>query len=1190
MSDADEKAAAMDALNLDDLFLGGEDDEQGADSLFADMDIDLGDIMDGIIGDTGGNISGIMTEEFGDGDDIADIVADDDGPDLDLFAEDLDVSATTSSNAEVEKLDSSSSTRGKGKTKSRTARSNPHLAMAQQQEESKSKQPSASALLSDHAASQILSPTAKRKRRKSKKVGGDDDEYVPGESASASAYAANANKKSKKEGRSHRHRSKLPTRAASDASAPITGTASSTLPSLDTKLVPSREQSLSSTLPTPTSQSTTALQPPVSSAALELEKAEKAKQLLLKQEQESISKFGLKPSRTLFFPYMNLPAEVDVKKRGQKLYPCLEKLNGFSDSRNAPPSSSPEDGGSPSSQDKKHSVTLSSPLFKLFEEHLGALTDNHGNQHPPQSLCSSLVTAVQHSSSYTKVKKKKHQQKAQALIDELSKVYVGCIKQSAFLRQNIWNMENWCKDHLDKEDFKSVSDVKRRDVEWVLRMMQQMKQRRLQQQQQQRLQQQLQQQKLQQQKLLQQQQLQQQKEMAQKRVAPDKRSLPFPENMPSAPNHGGPHTTPVTSIKVKVKVAGWRDKSGTKLTARLWTPVGWKVALKRVENHLAALRAGITEGPMAGGAGSTTPGVGAAGASLGSSNISSVPIAIPPAPTPILDVSSVVSKATLAAVASELVRPDLMPKSSPKGSPKISPKSSPKIGSPVDIKPTGSSSSTVPGTSTQPPVAKTSTTPATTTSSAAISTEKKKEEEKKKTRKRKAKDATGIGGTSSAANAAGSSVSTSSGRPSKRQQQQQLIPHVPSYDRPRYQHPAAILSPSMGASLGRQVSIEKDTDIHKPQQNSHRILHYLYSQILHPSLSPTERRTLLANEIFSTLTRLEHARQMRQTPKFVHIQKQVQELQSVYNEDIDIVPEHNNTIGMWNWMKKNNYFDNLDNAEDVYDFLGGCWQPELEEEEKHGSLFVDENEEERCWGNYLALPSNKVIVEDDEGSVADGVPSKKEESPLFDRLQSLLVEADDESDEDDDDDDDYLISSLPEFSPDEFIHGPQNNNNQKSLVSDGAESDSDMLDVSALTLDQRTYIQLRAAGLIDAKTPFLHCNSHSPSSSTTRTTNNKRNTEDSVDVILSKMKSTLSTLHVQTNSNVATLQRKALTHVAGAPKRQQRQNNDEAILAKYKQLQKVQMEQREEKQRQIRTSGRVKTGSNKFDGEQWLPW
>jgi len=323
------------------------------------------------------------------------------------------------------------------------------------------------------------------------------------------------------------------------------------------------------------------------------------------------------------------------------------------------------------------------------------------------------------------------------------------------------------------------------------------------------------------------------------------------------------------------------------------------------------------------------------------------------------------------------------------------------------------------------------------------------------------------------------------------------------------------------------------------------------------------------------------------------IQKQLQELQSIYKEDMEIVPEHCNTIGMWNWMKKNNYFDKLDKMEDVYDGLGGCWQPELEE--RQSCL----EEEEGCWGNLALPPPAKVLAEvvEDEGSVGEN-SSAKESSPLFDRLQSLLVEVDEGSDgEEEDDDDDYLISSLPDFSPEEFIHGPNNNSQALAPITtpDDTAPDDAMLDVSALKLDQRTYIQLRAAVLVDATTTLCYDDAPSSFTSTikttkTTTTMNENNNKESIDTILSKMKSHLSTLHVQTNTNVASLQRKALSQVTRASRRQRRESDDETILTRYKQLQKLQLEQREEKQRQLRTSGRVKTGSNKFDGEQWLPW
>ena len=105
------------------------------------------------------------------------------------------------------------------------------------------------------------------------------------------------------------------------------------------------------------------------------------------------------------------------------------------------------------------------------------------------------------------------------------------------------------------------------------------------------------------------------------------------------------------------------------------------------------------------------------------------------------------------------------------------------------------------------------------------------------------------------------------------------------------------------------------------------------------------------------------------------------------------------------------------------------------------------------------------------------------------------------------------------------------------------------------------------------------------------------NDGETIDEILKKMKLHLATLHAENNAKLAKLQPKALAHVIspkakqGQIKREMTQQEEETItLAKYKQLQKVQKAAQEEKQRQIRTSTRVKTGSNKFDGEQWIPW
>jgi hypothetical protein len=68
---------------------------------------------------------------------------------------------------------------------------------------------------------------------------------------------------------------------------------------------------------------------------------------------------------------------------------------------------------------------------------------------------------------------------------------------------------------------------------------------------------------------------------------------------------------------------------------------------------------------------------------------------------------------------------------------------------------------------------------------------------------------------------------------------------------------------------------------------------------------------------------------------------------------------------------------------------------------------------------------------------------------------------------------------------------------------------------------------------------------------------------------------------------VKALQRKALLHAKQVPERKQRDREEDVILAKYNQLQKIQKEQKEERKR---ISSRAKAGSTKFDGEDWLPW
>ena len=1197
MSGPDPKAsaAAMDALNLDDLFLGGDDDDaQGgmADSLFADMDLDLGDIMDGIIGDEasvgeevggGGGASGSLTGDFdfssggfspssshgtGGGRDSAPPQAQDPG------------------------TGASSSTIGK-KTKSRTARSNPFLAMAQAKEkESQSKMKRESALAKEARElslgnSDILSPTAKRTRRKSKKVMDEEDDYVPDPTAGIGVGSSISTQPTKKSKRTIKRRSSKLEKESSMSS--ILSNSASILPQHEAKVVHQQQTPSSMSMPqaadalTPTTSSDSTPKPPQT-----WEEVLKARQKIVQQAQDSVSKFGLAPSRTTFFPYINhLPHEVDVKQqKGKKVYPMLEKLMVQSAVNSA--ESKKQDGRN----DGEKMVATTSPIYQLFDTHLGGLVDCHGTVHSPPALQASLLTSIQSASNMTKPKSKKNKDATnQHLIEELSKLYLGTMKQSLFLRQNLWNTERWCEKNFrdfHKED-DSKDPVKRKEVEWVLRMI--TKQREKDQQHEIKSMERKVKQYQHEQQL---QKLQKEQKQKTKRLASDPKLLPMSEYLPNAPTHGGPESNPVISVKVRVKVSGWRDKSGARLTARLWGPNGWMVALKRTNS------AHDTPKPQ-----SMLPDKGA-----GAQMPTAIPKSTLNATIAKLDFSSV-DPATMEVVVSELVRYDLLPKKEEPPPAEVKKESLAAVAALV-APPKGDAKSSAP--------VRRSSVPDTTKD------DKTKKEDKKtsKSKKRKAKDkesSTLTTATSLSSVSLTTAVVKSSGKRYK-----PFIPHIPSLGRSGY--PPAILAPvstiNTSISAARSTaavtaSTPKNNDIHGQQQ---RLIQVMYNQILNPALSPTERRQLLANEISTTLTKLQTSHSTNHLPKSLAIQKQVEELQAVYEEDKEIVPENCNTIGLWNWMKHNNYFEKMDRVEDVYDGLEGVWQPELE----NG---LDLNGD--GWG---ALPPVKVmkspskievteegkgvedkhVAKDDNGSMPrEGIES----SPLFDRLQSLLVEENDDDDDEsneegeDDDDDDNLLSNLPPYSPEEFIFGPSNmdgkSSSQKLSLDDDSVPDEGMLDVSALSLDQRTFIQLRAAGLVDKNTtPFFR----SPPSTTLANENDghdhvsllaasamhattvSSNNEDSIEAVLSKMKSKLSTVHIQNNANVATLQHKALSHIKGSntTSKGSKQINEDLILQKYKHLQKAQKQEKEEKLQKIRTSGRVKTGSNKFDGEQWLPW
>ena len=300
----------------------------------------------------------------------------------------------------------------------------------------------------------------------------------------------------------------------------------------------------------------------------------------------------------------------------------------------------------------------------------------------------------------------------------------------------------------------------------------------------------------------------------------------------------------------------------------------------------------------------------------------------------------------------------------------------------------------------------------------------------------------------------------------------------------------------------------------------------IYTKLLHPALSPTERRIMLANEVSSTVQRLESARSNKQTSKAKEMRKEIKELEALHKKDLETMPEVANTVGLWRWIERASYFRDF-KEEDVFDAFNCIYVDSLDDRadsNSHGG---------GMWGSMLPPISVQTKLSNES-------PDATEESPLFNCLQSLLVEVDGSDDEEYDDDD--LLADLPPFTVEQIIHGPHSQN---------CVQDDEVLDVSKLTLDQRTYLQLRAVGLIDTsnlsgiptdlvENPMQHIQSH------LRTTD--------LDDVIQNMKSDLSKLETSNSSSALALRRLALMHASQSLKTRKQARDQESILAKYNEL------------------------------------
>ena len=852
---------------------------------------------------------------------------------------------------------------------------------------------------------------------------------------------------------------------------------------------------------------------------------------------KSFKEYGLSHSRSKFFPYINLPNEVvDVKKRGQQQrgpYRCLEQL------------STANVGGGiyiPPTTATGTIITKDSPIYKLFGQHIGivdmesseivgfggmgmSIGNNQQHRHSQHSpaTSSTLITSLTKSTEVVQnmvhqLRKSRQQDKLaplvdsavvatsssspQQLIDDLVTLYSSHVRQAAFLRQNLINMEYWCEDNYKKKDVREVCPVPRRNVEKVLRSLWEYKVHNYTHQ--------------------------------QNQVLLDDGNC--------ATRNSTSNTLMITiNVKVKVKgqngMPGFRDKSGKKLVAQMSCPKDWKVAKM----------------------------CGAVTATGEISATSSNP--------PTLDLSFA-DMETIKVVANETLRFDLLPQ---------------KIKIAASTTDTSLISYNCPVIFNNATVKNSLPFVATKAMGYVKKIQSPVIQHKKELVKKSKSDCATIASVTNVP-----SISSLS------------IPYIPG----DY----------------HQILKEDDDEEDEYRQERHRRVRALYGSILYPNLSLAERRSLLAKETSSTSVRQNEQNQTKgsvassgEINRIDVIDRQIMELQETYLDDVKMMPETCSTIGLWNYMTKSNYFDGIERKEDVHFGLEGIINQSDEIVTKELEESSDKNSDvgHSLWGSISEENTKRCNCDDQNGNEAI--------SPIYERLQSLLVEEEsgDYNEETDDDDDYDILTKLSSYSPEEFTNGLIGLGNIDAIKN----GDIATLDLSALTLDQRTYIQLCSAGLIDTKrTPYSSivssCSSSSDdlsSSSTVQTISEDNKDEEdfetgtrteNVDSIVQKMMCRLAVLNVESKEEVSKLRRLALAYVdatsksaiaaaisthpglSSSPifqsKTEEERSGETLILMKYKQLER---QKRKEKLLQVvaRTSGRAKTAS-KFDEEEWLPF
>ena len=171
---------------------------------------------------------------------------------------------------------------------------------------------------------------------------------------------------------------------------------------------------------------------------------------------------GLAPNTTLFYPFMPIPTEVAMRKL-HKALPTLDRVHTNLAHISEGVTTGGKNGDYFAINGRMARESDSNPLFRLFIDHLGALENSHSHakSSSPATAANGTATAPPGPAEVTanvhnnlsEARKAILEDRKTKLRDEVMRCLALVRRQSTFVGTSLANMESWCKQNFSEEEY-----------------------------------------------------------------------------------------------------------------------------------------------------------------------------------------------------------------------------------------------------------------------------------------------------------------------------------------------------------------------------------------------------------------------------------------------------------------------------------------------------------------------------------------------------------------------------------------------------------------------------------------------------------------------------------------------------------------------------------------------------------------